>query len=358
MELIDRLQTIAERVPSIREDLQTEEATKNALIMPFLQALGYDVFNPKEVVPEFTADVGIKRGEKVDYAILLGGQPIILVECKCCGASLDSYSSQLFRYFTTTQARLAILTDGVFYRFYTDLRQPNKMDDKPFMQLNLLDLREAVVAELAKLAKPTLNLDAMLASASDLKYNTEIKRILSAEMSSPSDGFVRFFAEQLYEGQLRQNVIERFRTILKRSTSEFVSNLVDQRLKAALLKNKNGEPGAPTEQAPPRDGATEGREQVETTADELQALYIVKAILRDVVPTRRIAGRDVRSYFGVLLDDNNRKPICRFWFNRSQRYLGIFDAKKTETRIPIGIPEDIFEHADALRQSLEYVLAE
>ncbi len=78
MDFIDRIRDLSTRIPKQLEHIQTEEATKNALIMPFISALGYNVFDPTEVVPEFTADVGIKKGEKVDYAIHLDGKPIML----------------------------------------------------------------------------------------------------------------------------------------------------------------------------------------------------------------------------------------------------------------------------------------
>ncbi len=354
MELYERLRAIAERIPSIRDKLQTEEATKTALIMPFIQALGYDVFNPNEVVPEFTADVGIKKGEKVDYAIISDGSPVILIECKSCGASLENYSSQLYRYFTTTAAKIGILTDGICYRFFTDLRETNKMDNKPFMEINLLDIRESLVVELGKLVKTTLDIDLMLDSASNLKYSNEFKSILSREMEQPSDGFVRFFAEHAYDGRLTQNVIERFRAILKKALSDYFAIQVDKRLKAALDKNKQVEDdtsdGENTVDNPPDET------EVETTVEELEAFLAVKAILHDMVPARRITSRDVRSYFGVLLDDNNRKPICRFRFNGTKKYLGVFDREKNETRIHVQGAEGVFEHVPEIRQSVQYLL--
>ncbi|WP_034378823.1 type I restriction endonuclease, partial [Dehalobacter sp. UNSWDHB] len=138
MDFIDELKQFALRVENLREKITTEEATKNSLILPFFQMLGYDIFDPSEVVPEFTADVGIKKGEKVDYAIFQNGTPIILVEAKWCGEKLDKHGSQLFRYFGTTKAKFGILTNGIIYQFFTDLEEPNKMDEKPFMELNLL----------------------------------------------------------------------------------------------------------------------------------------------------------------------------------------------------------------------------
>jgi predicted type IV restriction endonuclease len=122
MDFIDRIRELASRAPKQLPHIQTEEATKNALVMPFIGALGYNVFDPTEVTPELTADVGIKKGEKVDYAILQDGQPIMLFECKWHGAELkDGHASQLYRYFSVTHARFGVLTNGIIYRFFTDL---------------------------------------------------------------------------------------------------------------------------------------------------------------------------------------------------------------------------------------------
>ncbi len=128
MDFIDQLKQFSSRVETLRASLQTEEATKTAIIMPFFAMLGYDVFNPQEFVPEFTADVGTKKGEKVDYAIVDNGNPIILIEAKWIGENLNKHDSQLFRYFATTTAKIGILTNGLIYKFYTDLETPNKMD--------------------------------------------------------------------------------------------------------------------------------------------------------------------------------------------------------------------------------------
>ena len=141
--------------------IQTEEATKTAIIMPFFSMLGYDVFNPQEFVPEFTADVGIKKGEKVDYAIIQDGTPVILIECKSITENLERHDSQLFRYFGTTPAKFAILTHGIFYRFYTDLEDANKMDKDPFLTINILDIRDNQVPELKKFCKSVFDIDSI-----------------------------------------------------------------------------------------------------------------------------------------------------------------------------------------------------
>lgn len=128
--------------------------------MPFINLLGYDVFNPTEVVPEFTADVGTKQGEKVDYAIFKDDEVIMLIECKKYGADLSEvHTSQLYRYFSVAHARIAVLTDGVLYRFYTDLEESNIMDTKPFLEFNMLDVQPPLVSELKRFTKPAFDLN-------------------------------------------------------------------------------------------------------------------------------------------------------------------------------------------------------
>ena len=218
MDLMERLSALADRVGVVRGNLHTEEATKNALVMPFIQALGYDVFNPLEVVPEFTADVGIKKGEKVDYAIVRDGKPLVLIECKCCGARLDGHGSQLFRYFGTTSAKLSILTDGVHYRFFTDLEQPNRMDEKPFITLDLTKLDEFVVQQLAKITKAGWDLDGMVAAAEMLRDKTRSKAEIAQELAAPSDDFLAMVVRRIYIGRLTQGVLDKYRPIVYRKS--------------------------------------------------------------------------------------------------------------------------------------------
>jgi predicted type IV restriction endonuclease len=138
MDLIDQLRGLSSRIATTKSLIQTEEATKNAMVMPFIQILGYNVFDPLEVTPELIADVGTKKGEKVDYAILKDGKPIILFECKKAGSDLHiNHAGQLFRYFHVTAARFGVLTNGLVYRFFTDLEQPNKMDEKAFFEFSI-----------------------------------------------------------------------------------------------------------------------------------------------------------------------------------------------------------------------------
>lgn len=349
MDFIEELETLAARIPKLREHLLTEEATKNALVMPFIGILGYDVFNPTEVIPEFICDVGIKKGEKVDYAIKKDDKIILLFECKKCATNLElAHASQLYRYFSVTDARIGILTNGVVYRFFTDLEAPNKMDSKPFMEIDLLDLQPVLVAELKKLTKSSFDLNELITSAEELKYTREIRNILAEQMTSPSDEFVRFFASQLYSGKLTQAIRERFTDITKRAFNQFINERINTRLKSALTGTEQVfQVGSQEPVETPLD-----EEKVVTTEEELEGFYIVKSILREVISPTRIVHRDTQSYFGILLDDNNRKPICRLHFNRTQKYIGFFDETKKEERIAIDDLHDIYNFADRLKATI------
>lgn len=354
MDFIDQLQALASKIQKAKEMIQTEEATKNAFVLPFIHALGYDVFNPSEVVPEFTADVGIKKGEKVDYAIFRDGKPIILFECKKCGNKLDfSCASQLYRYFSVTEARIGILTDGIIYQFFTDLEEPNKMDQKPFMEINILDIQEQLVPELKKLTKSAFNLEATLNAATELKYTKEIRRILGDEFNAPSDEMVRFFIPKIYAGKVTQKVRDQFTDIVKRAMHQFVADRINERIKTALTREDTpSETPVPAATEVPTGHSHE--DDLVTTEEEREGYYIVKSILREVVDPDRIAVRDTMSYMGVLLDDNNRKPICRLHFNRTQKYLGLFDSQKNEERIAITALNDIYKYAERLKSVILY----
>lgn len=355
MDFKDQIKQLSDRVAKMKDSIQTEEATKNALVMPFLNMLGYDVFNPFEVVPEFISDIGTKKGEKVDYAIMreLNGQlePCMLIECKHWNQSLTLHDNQLLRYFHVTKARFGILTNGIIYRFYTDLEEPNKMDAKPFLELNLLDLRDNQVEEVKKFSKSYFDVDSIISTASELKYMGELKGLIHQEMSNPSDSIVRYFAKQVYSGQLTAKMMEYFTNLVRKSFQHSLSDQITDRLKTALVQEELTVQPATSEPIPVPNQEKEGPNVV-TTAEELEGFYIVRAILRPHISANRIVHRDAQSYFAILLDDNNRKPICRLHFNGQKKYIGIMDADKRETRHELQSLDSIYDHAEALQQTI------
>ena len=358
MDFSDRIQELAVRIPKQCELVNTEEATKNAFVLPFISALGYDVFDPSEVTPELVADVGVKKGEKVDYAIIRDNEPIMLFECKWHGSDLNkAHASQLYRYFSVTRARFAVLTNGIVYRFYTDLDAPNKMDAKHFFEFDFRDYTERELNELKKFTKFSYDLDNILTTASELKYTRAIRQILAEQWSEPSDDFIRFLVSQVYSGRFTKTVRDEFAAIVKKALQQFLKERINQRLESALAKEQGVqaalEPPAGevnSEASPPEDDDP----KVITTAEETEAYYIVKSILRPHVDIKRVIMRDVQSYCGVLLDDNNRKPICRFHFNAAQKYVGLFDESKNEERLPIERLDEMYQYADRLKETVGY----
>jgi len=345
MDFKDQIVQLAARVEKLLPQLKTEEATKNALIMPFIQVLGYDVFNPFEVNPEFIADIGIKKGEKVDYAIMREGIPAILIECKHHLEKLDPHNSQLFRYFHTTKAKFGLLTNGLTYRFYTDLEEKNKMDSTPFFEFNITEVKEADIAEVKKFHKSYFDVDSITNTASELKYLNELKTLLNREMLAPSDNFVSFFTRQVYSGVLTAKVKEQFGPVIKRSFNLLISDAINERLKSALNQEKQLEAA---EAGKPDDPAGEQVSTVVTTEEELEGFYIVKSLLRQHVDSKRITFRDAQSYFAILLDDNNRKTICRLYLGATRRYLVVLDEAKKEKKYELQSLDEIYKYAEEL----------
>jgi predicted type IV restriction endonuclease len=355
----DKLKALAKRLPDLVPHLATEEATKTALVLPFIGAMGYDVFDPTEVVPELVADVGTKRGEKVDYAIRRNGEIIMLIECKSVGVKLDiEGASQLYRYFSVTKARIAVLTDGVRYHFYSDLDEPNKLDRRPFLMLDLENLRDDLLAEAAKMAKEMFSLDDMLSSANALKHQREIRAALEAQLENPDEEFVRLFHSRVATGRFTQAAKDQFTPLVRKAFTQLVSDRVSERLRIALASS---DPGAVANLATPLASTATSpavetpvsvagpSSEIVTTDNELEGFRVVRAIVCGVVPPERVVYRDAKTYFSVLIDNNNRKPICRLWFNASQWYLGLLDAEKEETRHPIASITDLYRFADELR---------
>jgi len=351
MDLKDQLKLIADRTKH-KESIQTEEATKNAFIMPFLQSLGYDIFNPLEVVPEFVADIGIKKGEKIDYAIFKDGHPTILVECKDWRQNLNVHDGQLLRYFHVSKAKFGLLSNGIEYRFYSDLVAANKMDEKPFLEFNITDIKDNQIEELKKFHKANFNAESIVNTASEMKYMNELKHLLHLELTEPTSEFVKHFAKQVYPSVITAKVLEQFTELTKKSTQYYISDLITERLKTALTKeDEKSKKGNLNEKN--ADQNTEEDSKIVTTEEELEGYLIVKTILRQKIPATRVTYRDAQSYFAIFLDDNNRKAVCRLYLEGGKKYIGLFDENKKETKNLISNLDDIFNYSSELLQTIE-----
>ncbi|NJR37756.1 MAG: restriction endonuclease subunit R [Leptolyngbyaceae cyanobacterium CSU_1_4] len=366
MDFVEQVKELALKVPGKLPHVQTEAATRSALIDPVIRSLGYDTSDTEEVVPEFGAHLnipGIPKDKRVDYAILREGKPIILIEAKHHKDKLIQGFDQLFAYAITTGCRIGILTNGLIWRFYADLANPGtgKLDSTPFLELDLQDLKEPLLEELRPLTKSALNIDGMLKAAEELNGVGGILQILNEEFDNPSDDFIKFFYQRLVEGKpFVGNSKTLFTGYAKRAFGQFIRARVNKMLDVSLGNDVLITP-PPIEPPLPFSPETPAPAIV-TTAEELEGFYIVKSILRDVVAADRIVARDVASYFGILLDDNNRKPLCRLYFNNPlNKRLGILvrgSDEKTEDKFAIDSLDDIYKYSEQLKAAAAQYLAE
>ncbi|UMY65287.1 MULTISPECIES: type I restriction endonuclease [unclassified Flavobacterium] len=341
-----KLEQLHQRVDSLKDQINTEEATKNAFVMPFIQILGYDIFNPTEVIPEFICDIGTKKGEKVDYVIKKDGEPILIIECKHWKQNADAHNSQLHRYFHVSKARFGVLTNGHIYNFYADLEKPNIMDEKPFFTLDLSNLKDASLKILENFTKTGYSLENILDSAEALKYIKAIRNEFEKELQDPSEQLVKMLVSRFFDKSLTAPRLATFREYTKKAFSNSINESINFRLKNAL--NMSETVPTKTQTAALIDENVEIPKFV-TTEDEMEGSQIVKAILREVLPASRIAFRDTQSYFGILLDDNNRKPLCRLHFNSANKYIELFQNGKDngEKKILTSL-EDIYNYKKEL----------
>lgn len=341
---IDKLKSdiklVGKRVAELSENITNEEQTKNAFIMPFFQALGYDIFNPLEFVPEFTADVGIKKGEKVDYAIILDGVPQILIECKSITENLTKHDSQLFRYFGTTKSKFGILTNGREYKFFTDLDEPNRMDTTPFLTVDITDIKENQFIEIIKFHKENFDIDNIVSSASELKYLNNLRTFLTENIVTPSDSFLRYLTSEIYEGRVTQNILTTFSPIIVKGFNQFITERVNEILSAAL--NTSVETKVTTEVIKTEAEDVESVEdEVITTPAELEVYTVVKMLAKDVITPERVYYRDNRSYFNVLIDDNIKKWVLRYRSNSKKSTIEIRD----KGIFPVSTPLEVANYS-------------
>jgi hypothetical protein len=349
----ENLEQIKKKITESSDHIKTEEATKIALIHPFISLLGYDIGDPTQVIPEYTADVGIKKGEKVDYAIVQNGEPIIIIECKTLGAEIkSSHTSQLYRYFSVTKARIGILTDGNNYQIFSDLDKPNIMDSKPFLEFSVTTIDDTSINELSKLSKTEFDIENIVNFGRNLKWINQLKKVIKSQIENPDDEFVKFFSAFIYEGTLTQKRKEEFRPIVKKAFQSHINDSIKKLINNAIDESEEDE-----NNTEPKKETRDDR--IVTTEEELEGFHIVKSILRQHVDLSRVKDRDTISYFGILLDDNNRKPLCRLWFNsETVKYIGLFDKSdsagaKKEERVKISNLNEIYDYSERLINTLK-----
>lgn len=345
---IDRIKSVAEQILGRLQAVhgKGEEATKQALVLPMLDALGYDIWHPGEVCPEYDADFPMRKAgqrEKVDLAILIAGTPRIYIEVKSVDATLDGHEGQLARYFNATPAvALGVLTNGLEWRFFTDTGDPNVLDAQPF-HVARLDAIDQGIDVMARFAKPVFSAEAIRDYATELRYTANIASFLRQELDlrdrDPSDYFLRWVlkSDGMYDGLVNAGVLDRFRPIAKAALARVVREIV-RRSVAALDGQAAGPqaavqlaaPAGPNAEAGPaapapdddlggsEDGESSGR-GIETTEQELALFAVAKRIFdaspfatasaydpgqRQDVPLA-ITYKDTVAYFAICLNKPN-----------------------------------------------------
>lgn len=353
MNFEEQIKALSARTDAIIQGINTEEATKTSLIMPFFQILGYDIFNPLEFIPEFTADVGIKKGEKVDYAIALDNEPVMLIEAKSVKEELQKHDSQLFRYFGTTKSKFAILTNGVNYKFFTDLESPNVMDNSPFLEFDMRDLREHQISEIKKFHKENFDINKIIDTASELKFTGLIRNVLKDQFNNPSDEYVKFVLNNgVFDGMKTQNIVDKFKPIVKKSISLYINEMVNDKIKNALKDNDSEEIIISVQ-----DESTENdfidTNKIVTTEEEMESFYIVKSIIRDSIESARISFKDTASYFSIMIDRKTTKWLCRISLKENVKFIQVQNEDKSISRYDIDSIDDIYNLKEVLLTRLE-----
>ncbi len=367
------VEKIVERVPAVRG--KGEEATKQALVLPLLDALGYDIWDPSEVCPEWEADFAVKKAgqkEKVDLAVFLNSVARIYFEVKSVECSLDGHEGQLARYFNASPSvSLAVLTNGVEYRFYSDTAEMNLMDTQPF-HIARFDALDQGLDVLVRFQKSVFSADAIRDYARELNYTARIVEFLRAQLDlkdrEPSEDFVRWILsrEKISEKKVTASVVEVFSPIAKSALQVVLRDIV--RRSFAAVENEVGASTKRADEIPlaavampeksaeisPEDN-NELREgsvsKIATTEAELECFAAIKeqfensafaagkiydSTQRTEVPIQ-LSYRDTTGYFGVYF---NRPGwwVARIVLGAKMKWIGFdLDPCLAESLLPSGM---------------------
>lgn len=332
-----------------------EEQTKMYLIAPLLNLLGYNIFNPDDVVAEYVADIGKKKGEKVDYAIKINNEIEILIEAKAKNDNLENHDIQLKRYFNVTKAKIGILTNGIKYKFFTDLDDKNIMDNKPFLVIDFFDLTDEKINELKKFTKSSYNSEIILTSAETLKYSNGIKNFLNRQLENPEDELIKLIGKKIYDGRLTQDKLNELKNLFKNTFINFINDFARKKFESILENNNDIEQIEQNEKE-------ENLNSIITTEQELEAFYIIRSILRKYIDINLISYKDTHSYFGILYNNKVTQWICRFYTTNTKLYIVFPNTddyenesarRKKEIKFELQNLDDIYNYEETLVKIIE-----
>lgn len=318
MEFIEELNILAKNSLELKDEIQTKEAVKHSLVMPFLALLGYNIFNPKEVVPEYTSDPYSNKRETIDYALIHDGVPHIIIEIKGPDSKLTDHFNHLYRYFNSLRkAKFAVLTNGIFFQFFSDLDEPDILDKTPFLTIDIENLKEYAIIELEKFHKKKYDKEIILSTANDLKYTIQIKELLIEQIKKPDEDFIRYILKNVYNGNLTLNVIEKFKPLIIKAISLF-ANEMKTYIEVKIEEERKGK-------------------QIENL-EENSDWYTIKELIQKDTNLYGIKPEKIK------LPDNDKEIIINKWTNVVEKVLfWLYDNKKlNQSHCPIYAGKKIF----------------
>lgn len=322
--------------------IETEEATKMTLIMPFIQKLGYNVFDINEVVPEYTADIAKKKGEKIDYAIKIDGKIAFVIEAKHVAENLDNHSKQLARYFVNTDAKIAILTNGLEYRFFTDIDKDNIMDDTPFFTFNIQTCKEKDIEYLIGFSKAKFNENNLYGKAEKSRKISEMVAVIDKEFTAPSEDFIKLLIDRSYTGIKTKYVIEEYTEYITSALTKYIDNKITEKLKSAF----------PDVEIKPQTALLEKTKdktkETSLSINEATIYGYVKLMIKDI--DTFITYKDTLSYFNILKEGKVQKWICRVYDHKELK-VTIFN-QECDIEVILNDPADIFKYREELIAAL------
>jgi len=327
------LESLALEIKEKKINISNEQETKQHLIIPFIKLLGYDTFNPLEFKLEFTADFGMKKGEKVDYAILKDNKPIIFIEAKPVNEILDKVDAQLSRYFNAfSETRFSIITNGEEYRFFSDTQKQNVMDKTPFLTVNFSNLKESDFQNLVQFKKENYNEENLCNIAQELHDITTINTLLKNLIKNPTDDFIKFLIRAaMPEKTITTKFLERMNPIVKKAISTSILESTEVRIKDQQKDSqkiptvKDGKKEKPISSPIPETKSIQPDliKSTELTDEELKSFETVKTILKK-------AGRDISNltskdtiYYFSINNGLTTKWFLRLYLSENKKSINV-----------------------------------
>jgi hypothetical protein len=225
------------------------------------------------------------------------------------------------------------------------------MDERPFLEVDILSLKDNQIEDLKKFHKSYFNVEEILNSAEELRITNDMKGVIKEEFQAPTSEFVKYLAKRIYTGAITARMIDRMTPFVKKSLDQFIDDFVRETLNSAIKSRQKKEEAEQSETKKLPEGVVymSNDGTIVTTQEEIDGYNIVKAILYDTVDIERVTYRDAQTYLAIIFDDNNRKPICRLHFNTSKKYIETFDLEKKGTKHPIESLNEIYKFSEEIR---------